>query len=69
LQSNKKNVEKVFDVNEDPSFRTYNFKYVEKDDLLERMMSFRSKNQMQEKKCEPQGFFPLKNYDELLWED
>jgi hypothetical protein len=33
------------------------------------IMGHRSLFLMNEKKCEPQLFFPLKNSDELLWED
>lgn len=33
------------------------------------MLSFSTKSLLQDKKCEPSPFFPLKNSDELLWED
>jgi hypothetical protein len=49
--------------------RQYDTNFLENDDLLDRMMSFRTKVLMQEKKCEPSPFFQLKNSDELLWED
>ncbi|CAD8089978.1 unnamed protein product [Paramecium sonneborni] len=49
--------------------RIYNFSLLDKDELLQQIMGYSTLRMLNEKQCEPLAYFPLKNSDELLWED
>ncbi|CAD8081890.1 unnamed protein product [Paramecium primaurelia] len=49
--------------------RIYNFGLLDKDELLQQIMGYGTLRMLNEKQCEPLAYFPLKNSDELLWED